>query len=343
MEDPMNHARPTPALLWLPTLVCLHTSPALAAPRPASPPATAPSTAPPTLRAETHATSDEADSRTQREAKLRRERAVELYDEGAFDAALLEFLRAYELAPSYRLLFNLAIVSIELHDDAGAMTFFERYLQEGGEAISADDRAAVTAQLQELSANVAWVDVDVNVAGAIVLVDDRQVGTTPLTAPLRINAGLRRISARAGAHLPDSRLLELAGGDHATLALVLVEPAPPPTPPEPSTNVPWLAWGATAALAGGAIWSGLNALAAQSDYEDALGQLGTTRADLDELDRAAFRYSITADILGIAALGAGGYALYLTLDTDEPSDAPSQNTSARIQLWPGGAYLRGEF
>jgi hypothetical protein len=97
-------------------------------------------------------------------------------------------------------------------------------------------------------------------------------------------------------------------------------------------------------LAGGAVWSGLHALAAQRDYEDAIGQLGTTRAQLDHLDQSAIRYSIAADVLGIAALGVGGYALYLTLDTaDDPSDSRAPNTTARLELWPGGAYVRGEF
>jgi len=344
MEEPMILRRRTRAPCWLSVLVCLHTAPALATPPPAggassTPPLTAP------LRTEAD---DTETSPSPSEAERRYARALELYDEGAFDAALLELGRAYELAPSFRLLFNLAIVSLELHDYAGAMTFFERYLEQGGDAVSADKRAEIGTQLRELSSNVAWVRIDVNVAGAIVLVDDRQVGTTPLAAPLRLNAGLRRISARAGAHLPDSRLLELAGGDHATLALTLVEPAPPPPPlvaPEPAPHVPWLAWGATAALAGGAVWSGLSALAAQRDYEDAVGQLGVTRAKLDQLDRTAFRYSIAADVLGVAALAMGGYSLYLTLDTPDEQQINSRprNTSARLDLWPGGASLRGEF
>ena len=41
------------------------------------------------------------------EAKQRLKRGMELYDENNFRASLVELQRAYELAPSYRLLYNI--------------------------------------------------------------------------------------------------------------------------------------------------------------------------------------------------------------------------------------------
>jgi hypothetical protein len=49
-------------------------------------------------------------------------------------------------------------------------------------------------------------------------------------------------------------------------------------------------------------------------------------------------------VLGIAALGVGGYALYVTLDAPDVQDETApRGATARLELWPGGASLRGEF
>lgn len=307
-----------------------------------------------------------------RDAERRYTRALQLYDEGAFDAALLELQRAYELAPSFRLLYNLGIVSLKLRDAAGAMGFFERYLSDGGDAVSAETRADVTQKLRELSFSVATVVVVVNVPGATVLVDDRVIGTAPLPAPLRLNAGLRRVTARAPNRPADSRVLELAGGDRTQLELWLAPaterapatmPAAVPAsapPGEPSRAFPWLAWGGTLALAGAATWAGLEALSAQHDYDDKLKQAPVTRRDLDHADAIATRYSVTADVLAVSAIALGGYALYLTLTLEPEHEAPasatftlprestaraaaSRSTATQLELWPGGARVRGVF
>ncbi|MEZ4302901.1 MAG: hypothetical protein R3B70_48710, partial [Polyangiaceae bacterium] len=44
------------------------------------------------------------------EARTRYEKGKQLYGEGAFDAALAELQRSYELAPSYKILYNIALV-----------------------------------------------------------------------------------------------------------------------------------------------------------------------------------------------------------------------------------------
>src|SRR6266478_2010920 len=76
-----------------------------------------------------------ADSKTD-EAKTHFKNGADLYDENNFRGALVEFQRAYELAPSYRILFNIGQVEMELQDYAGALTAYARYLREGGPDIS---------------------------------------------------------------------------------------------------------------------------------------------------------------------------------------------------------------
>ena len=55
------------------------------------------------------------------EARQRRDRGLKLYEDGAWDAALSEFQRAYDLAPTYKLLYNLALAHRQLNDYAAAV------------------------------------------------------------------------------------------------------------------------------------------------------------------------------------------------------------------------------
>ena len=67
------------------------------------------------------------------DAQRRFQRGIELYKESDFDAALVEFKRAYELVPSYKILYNLGQVSYQRHDYASALRYFRQYLEEGGD------------------------------------------------------------------------------------------------------------------------------------------------------------------------------------------------------------------
>ncbi|HEX7507163.1 MAG TPA: hypothetical protein VF550_10350, partial [Polyangia bacterium] len=49
------------------------------------------------------------------------QRGLELFDERDLDGAMVEFRRAYELAKSYRILFNLGQVAADKHDYAAAL------------------------------------------------------------------------------------------------------------------------------------------------------------------------------------------------------------------------------
>lgn len=283
-----------------------------------------------------------------REASERYQRALKSYDDGNFDAALVEFRRAYELAPTFRILYNLGVVSLELRDYASALGYFERYLVDGAASISAEQRAEVERKIRDLSTHVAHVTVVVDLPGAEIAVDDRPVGASPLAAPLRINAGTRKISARASGRVPDVRVIELAGGDSARVELNLTSPRtpvdvlPPMSVEPPSRPVPWLAWGGTAVLTGAAVIVGLQAVAADRDYDDALDTPGTSRKRLDDADAKATRLSVAADVLGLGALALGGYALYLTLHPGE-SAPHAAALELGLDLGPRGARLRGSF
>jgi tetratricopeptide (TPR) repeat protein len=282
----------------------------------------------------------------QREARERHRRAFELYDEGAYDAALSELKRAYELAPAFRILFNLGVMCLAVHDHARAINYFEQYLAEAGSAATAEVRAQVAQTLEELALRVARVSVRVNVPGALVYVDDEPAGTAPLGSALRLNAGRRRVSAHARGWLPDSRVLDVAGGDELAVELLL-EPSHPsgmPVVAEPAgPRVPWMSWGATVLLAGGSVFCGLEALAAQNDLERKRRSLGVAPAELESADRAVLRWSLAADVLGVGALAGFGYSLYMTLQPEAPEAPKTLGSSVGVELRTNGVSVHGRF
>jgi hypothetical protein len=295
------------------------------------------------------AATDELDLSVQRrEAGQRYERALELYDEGSYDAALSELKRAYELAPSSRMLYNLGVISLAVRDMAGAMDYLERYLVEGGAGVPGHLRAEIEAELQGLAPHVARVQIQVNVPGAEVSVDDRVVGAAPLGRALRVNVGSRRLSARANGWLPDSTLLSLAGGEERQVTLVLSNPriAPPPAVAgkRPEQTLPWFGFAMTAVLAAGSVLSGVEALSAQHDFDRKRRMLGVRASELERADAEAFRWSVAADALAVAAFAAGSYSLYVWLaGRGEAERAPSRNDGARLELSPSRLVLSGEF
>ncbi len=164
---------------------------------------------------------------TLEEAQNRYQRGRELYEENDFPAALVEFKRAYELAPSYRLLYNIAQVQYQLQDYASALDSFQRYLDEGGGELPAQRREEVQREIDRLQVRVATVRVTVNKPGAEISVDDVPVGTSPLREPLLLNAGRRKISASLQGTPPVTRVVDVAGRDTLDVSLEFAAPSAP--------------------------------------------------------------------------------------------------------------------
>lgn len=301
------------------------------------------------------------------EASTRFKKGTELFSEGDFRAALVEFQRAYELAPNYQVLYNIGQVSYQLREYADALNALQAYLNQGGERISAKRRGEVTQDIAKLQTRVGKVSVSSNVAGAEVLIDDISVGTTPLPAPLLVSAGRHKITLAPAQGARLSRVVELASGDTQEVRLDVEAPAAPsedyppaalaPTsdsverpdgdaPPAPAAPASerrspgWAiaGWSLTGALAAGAAVTGVLALGASSDLDVLRATRGATRLDLDAAGAKTGDLALACDILGGAAIVAGGVSLYLTLSNG--SSAPS---SVSVGAAPGGLRVSGSF
>src|SRR5688500_16492080 len=81
--------------------------------------------------------------RQKTDASLRFGQGVDLFQEGAYEGALVEFEQAYRLAPDYRVLFNIGQARIQLKNYVGAVEALEEYLKQAGKALTAEREAVV--------------------------------------------------------------------------------------------------------------------------------------------------------------------------------------------------------
>jgi hypothetical protein len=289
---------------------------------------------------------EDVEPEAREEAGQRYKRALELFNDGTYDASLAEFQRAYELAPSYRILYNIALVNVQMNDYAGALSAFERFIEEGGDKVDEARRKSVESTLEVLRPKVGFVRIVVDQPGTEILVDDVSAGAAPLSEEIRINAGRRRVTA-VFQGTRKTKVAQIAGGDHETIEFVLApeqtsdEPveAAPPVHDEPDRTPLYLSWGATGLLAVGSATAGILALSAKSKQEKEKERLGVTEA---ELDRAASRVkslALTTDIfMGLTAASAA-VAIYITVKA--PTSDSKEETA--LILCPRGAVVRGTF
>ncbi len=159
------------------------------------------------------------------QARTHFERAVALYEEDDYRAALIEFNRAYSLAPSFQVLFNIGQSHYQLRDYANALESLERYLAEGGDKVPRDRRSQVDGELDELRGRVARLAVTANVDGAELLLDDAPLGRSPLPESAKstlVSAGRHTVRAQKNGYATDVKTVDIAGGDEAHVAFELV-------------------------------------------------------------------------------------------------------------------------
>jgi hypothetical protein len=286
------------------------------------------------------------------------ERGVALYKASSFEAALVEFDEVYRLSGNYRLLFNIGLCRMETKDDVGAIEAFKRYLLEGGDQIDKAKREEVNEQLQKLQMSVTRITLNTNAtAGAEVLVDDQKVATLPLSAPLVVKVGKRRISVAQAGRLA-TKTLVITGGENAPIELMLTGTATTAASSALSTPVlsraatdpaasrrgfPWVPWVITGALGGGAVVTGILAVGARNEATKAQATFGARTGDIEPKQNRANTFGIVTDVLLGATLVSAGVATYLTLRAGGGASKPSTARRSELHIGPTGAFVSGSF
>lgn len=166
---------------------------------------------------------DRTDGGSVAEARAHFAQGRALYNEGKFTEARAELERARALAPTYRLLYDLALASEGQGDRSAAIHYLRRYLAEGGAEIEADRRKEADELLSRLRSRVALVTVHTNVAGdAGVTVDEQDYGEVS-TDPLVLLPGARKIWVTKAGYYPSTKVVPLKEGEAVDVTFELTE------------------------------------------------------------------------------------------------------------------------
>ncbi len=160
------------------------------------------------------------------EARLQFEEGIRLFKDGDFEGASIAFNRAYELRPSYKILYNVGQVENELKHYCLALAAYTEYLETGGEAISIDRKAEVAGHLEKLKIRVGSVEIRYNRDGTTLLIDEQRQGVTPLETPICVDMGNHDLSLREGVKEIYRESFRIAGGQTLTLNLDAQKTAP---------------------------------------------------------------------------------------------------------------------
>ncbi len=300
------------------------------------------------------------------QARTHYERGMQLFKEDNYEAALNEFERAYELAPSYRILDNMARIQRQQNNYAAALQNFQTFLAEGGANVGEERRREVERDVAVLRSRVAVVDVRVNVEGADLYVDDVPVctgvmgqracaGKSPLPGPLFVNPGRRKISAVKAGYGEASATVRVVGSDRTNVRLDLRPAAAAGAARDEgggegggggSGTAAVVAWAGTGAFAAAAVVTGVLTLRAQGDLRDRRDEFVGDRSALDGDAKKVKNLALATDVLGGLAIAGAAVATVFTLRAaGSGPEAPRVEKGAglRLDVGPTGAWLSGRF
>ena len=279
------------------------------------------------------------------EARRHYDRGLQLYTNNDFEGALAEIERAYQLAPSFKILFNLGRIHKQLNNYAAALNDFQRYLDEGATDVPDDRRIEVENDIRQLVNRVATIDVKTK-EGATVSVDDVPVGRAPLPKGILVNPGRRRISATLDGYAPAFAVVTVVGSDTKSVDLSLVsltmkndQPMQPDTAPRTRAIV---AWSITGALAVGAASVGVATIVTRGKYDpESTRGNPNAQSDLENRKSTIQTMALVTDILIGSAVVAGGISAYFTYKLSKSKEQASRSLDVAVR--PGGVSLFGTF
>jgi tetratricopeptide (TPR) repeat protein len=276
------------------------------------------------------------------EADKHFQQGVMFYGEADYHAALVEFNRAYALAPNDVVLFNIGETQYQLREYAGALATFEHFL--AAAAPGDPHRAVAENNVKELRSRVGRLTIATVPSGVEITIDGRVIGKSPIENPVVVGVGQVTVKGTAPGRAPVARTIEVAAEDDISMLLELqVLPAGGPG----ASQAPGLSdagagrasgggagwrvagWITTGLLAGGAATFGLLARKESKDLQAARAVYPADGPTLTRLANRTNTYSIAADSITAAALVVGGITLYSTLS------AKTEVPSTRVSLGLG--------
>jgi hypothetical protein len=205
-----------PAKFALAAACILVLLPCEAWPQAGEPPATKASSA------ETGPSPDGTAGGDEEEARVHFTKGVDFFKAGDFSAALVEFLRSYELNPVWGVKFNIAVCYLKLNKYTSSLAAYKAYMEEGGDKIPEDRKAKVIEDLAFLEATVGRVSFCCGVEGSALVVDDVEPSEVPAEGPLLMDPGIHKVELRKERFEPFITKVTVVAGEETSVQVTLV-------------------------------------------------------------------------------------------------------------------------
>jgi hypothetical protein len=140
-----------------------------------------------------------------------------LYADKDYGNAIVKFQKAHELSNDPRLLWNVAVCQKNLRRYAKMLQTIKRYRQEADSMLTADERAQAVEIIKTVEQFVSALTLTSSEAGADVYVDDEKLGTTPLSEPIMVEVGPRKIRVAKPGFKDFATTREIVGGGAVTV------------------------------------------------------------------------------------------------------------------------------
>jgi hypothetical protein len=145
------------------------------------------------------------------QAKADYDAAKVLYAAQDFAGAAVKFGSAYDQSKDPRLLYNMAACEKSLRHYARALDLLRRYESEGQAMLTADDVVEADRLVDTFRSFVGSVRLTGAEDGATVVVDDHEVGLTPLPRNLALDLGTHRIRVKKPGFTPFETTVSITG------------------------------------------------------------------------------------------------------------------------------------
>jgi hypothetical protein len=147
-----------------------------------------------------------------------------LFLSGDYANSLAKFQHAYAVSSDARLLWNMVACASKMHRYKLVIALLDLLKKEGSTLLTAADWAKIAELDTSARSLVGHVQLTVDEPGAEVFIDDEPVGTTPLPAPVMIDAGVTRIRVVKRGFKDHVRSEQVAPGGRVSLVVKLERP-----------------------------------------------------------------------------------------------------------------------
>jgi tetratricopeptide (TPR) repeat protein len=161
-----------------------------------------------------------------------------MYEKANYAGALRKFAEAYATFPSPKIWINIGNADMNLGRDVEALEAFDNFLRFAADE-PVEKRDYADKQVAKLKRRLGQLSIDCNLGGADVALDGRNVGSTPLAAPIWTPPGSHRLLVTHPDALPSEQRLEVSAGKPELIQVHLQIQARPDGRPQGSASSGW--------------------------------------------------------------------------------------------------------